>query len=105
MSEHIFGTDSHHLVRTNDPSTSHDAAESIDTTRLELLVYQAIRSFGNRGCISDEVRAMFPRLSYSSVTARYKALLDKQLIVDTGQRAAGISGRSQRVLMAACFHK
>jgi len=35
------------------------------------------------GCISDEVRANFPDFAYSSITARYRALLDKNFIADT----------------------
>ena len=36
---------------------------------------------GPAGCISDEVQVSYPSLSYSSVTARFKALEDKCLIV------------------------
>ena len=95
-----FGTDPVFLARTHDPDTSHEAAQKVDTTKLEALVLDAIRHFGVYGCISDEVRARFPNYPYSSVTARYKALLDKGLIVDTGIRKKGNSGRSQRVLKA-----
>jgi hypothetical protein len=93
-----FGTDPHMLVRTHDPDTSHEAAHSVDTTRLEGLVYETISRFGPQGCISDEVRALYPNYPYSSITARYRALLDKGFIVDTGLRRNGVSGRSQRVL-------
>lgn len=94
-----FGTEVKKLFRAFDPSTSEDAAESIDTTKLERLVYEAIKSFGNRGCISDEVRAKFPTMSYSSVTARYKALGDKGFIIFDGKRK-GKSGRQQRIMKA-----
>jgi len=96
--EYIFGTESKKLVRTNDPDTSHAAAGAIDTTKLEGLVYEAIKKFGDKGCISDQIRAMYPTYPYSSITARYRALLDKGFIVDTGERRQGQSGRSQRVL-------
>ena len=98
--EEPFGTDPDVLVRRDDPDTSHAAAEAVDTTKLEHLVYNTIASFGEKGCISDEVRGRFPQYPYSSITARYKALLDKGLIVDTGLRRAGNSGRGQRVLQA-----
>ena len=52
----LFGTEPHKLSRTADPQTSRDAAHSIDTTRLEELVYDTIRGAGPRGIISDEVR-------------------------------------------------
>ena len=93
-----FGTDPKHLVRPDDPDTSHEAAEHVDTTRLEQMVYEAIKGFGERGCISDEVRAKFSGYPYSSITARYRALLDKGYIEDTGQRRQGQSGRNQRVM-------
>jgi len=96
--EFNFGTPARKLARSNDPDTSKDAAESVDTTKLESMVYDAICRFGNAGCISDEIRDAFPSMPYSSVTARYRALLDKGMIVDTGARRPGKSGRSQRVM-------
>ena len=85
-----------HLYRTDATDTSVQAACSLDVTRLEYAVLAAIRKLGP--CISDEVREHFPSLSYSSVTARYRSLLDKGLIKDTGKRRKGISGRKQRVM-------
>jgi hypothetical protein len=98
-----LGTDARKLVRREGPDTSRDAAYSIDTTILEGKVYAAICGFGARGCTSDEVRALpqFGEMAYSSVTARYRALLDKHLIVDTGERRRGASGRSMRVMRKA----
>ena len=93
-----FGTHPKKLVRREDPETSHEAAEKVDSTRLEEMVYLAIREFGDRGCTSDEVRAKF-NLPYSSVTARYKALEEKGLIEYDGKRP-GNSGRLQRVMRA-----
>ena len=98
-----FGTDPHKLVRTNDPDTSHQAAQSVDTTRLEDLVYATVARFARRGCISDEVRALHPDTPYSSITARFAALMEKGYIVDTGVRRQGASGRNQRVLVAKPF--
>lgn len=100
MDDDLFGTDPHKLVRRDDPDTSHAAAGAVDSTRLELMVYETIYSFGLRGCISDEVRAAHPEYPYSSITARYKALTEKGFIVDSGVRRKGNSGRSQRVLIA-----
>lgn len=99
-----FGTSPRLLVRTNDPDTSHEAATKIDSTFLEQLVYSAIYRFGARGCISDDVRDLYPEYPYSSITARYRALLDKDLIVDTGERRQGHSGRRQRVVKATFFN-
>lgn len=99
----VFGTDPHFLVRRNDPDTSHEAAHGVDSTSLENLVYEVIKSHGIIGCISDQVRATYPNFPYSSITARYKGLLTKGWIVDSGVRRPGKSGRNQRVLIAACL--
>ena len=98
-------TDPHTLHRTDGPDTSVDAAYSIDPSRLEKMVYKVIHGFGERGCISDEVRAELPHLSYSSVTARYRRLLDRGHIVDTGLRRPGHSGRGQRVMRASALEQ
>ncbi len=95
-----FGTDPALLFRSGSGDTSVEAAFAVDTTRLELMVYEAVCGFVH-GCIQDDVLACFPGVPYSSVTARFRALLDKGLIVDTGERRKGRSGRSQRVLQRA----
>jgi|TARA_R110000787_G_scaffold269501_1_gene376318 hypothetical protein len=80
--------------------TSKDAYDSIDQTHLESLVYKTIFGFGKKGCISDQVREKHPHLAYSSITARYRKLLDRNQIIDTGERRPGNSGRNQRVMVA-----
>lgn len=95
----MFGTSPKKLVRRYDPATSYEAATSLDSKTLELMVYQAIKSYGAAGCISDDIRAMYPHLPYSSVTARYKALLENGLIEIIGSKPCK-SGRSQRVMRA-----
>jgi hypothetical protein len=97
-----FGTPNYKLTRKDDPETSHEAGQSVDTSHLERLVYTAICEFPF-GCIQDEVLARFPNKPYSSITARFRALLDKKLIVDTGLKKAGRSGRKQRVLKAKVY--
>lgn len=93
-----FGTNPQMLHRADSIDTSVEAAHEVDTTRLEGLVYSTIHRFGSRGCISDEVRAFYPNYPYSSITARYRALLDKGFIEDTGERRQGKSGKNQRVM-------
>ena len=95
----VFGTSDYKLFRPDSPDTSKAAARSIDTTRLEQMVYETIKGYGAAGCISDDVRATHPTLAYSSVTARFKALAEKGLIRYDGSRK-GASGRSQRVMVA-----
>ena len=95
-----FGTHPKKLARRDGPDTSQKSAEKIDSSKLEGMVYEAIAKHGERGCISDDIRRQFVHLPYSSVTARYKALLDKGFIEDTGERRPGDSGRPQRVMRA-----
>jgi hypothetical protein len=96
--DRFFGTEPFKLVRKEDPTTSHEAAQAVDTTKLERIVYEAIQSFPN-GCISDEVLEALPDHRYSSITPRYKALLRKGFIEITGTKE-GRSGRNQRVMKA-----
>ena len=96
--ERFFGTPAFKLARREDPTTSHEAAQGIDSTKLEQLVYEAIKGFPE-GCISDEILGMYPNYPYSSITARYRALLDKGFIEVTGVRR-GKFGRNQRVMKA-----
>lgn len=88
------------LWRHDDPQTSRDAAKSFDTTTLEKIVYNAIKSYGAQGCISDDVMARIPNIPLVSISPRYKRLIEKRLIEDTGERRPGISGRGQRVMRA-----
>ena len=96
--EKFFGSPAFKLVRREDPATSHQAAQVVDTTKLEQMVYEAIKSHPE-GCISDEILEMYPNYPYSSITARYRALLDKGFIEITGVRR-GKFGRNQRIMKA-----
>ena len=96
--ERFFGTEPFKLVRNQDPATSHQAAQAVDTTKLEQMVYEAIKSHPD-GCISDEILEMYPNYPYSSITARYRALLDKGFIEVSGVKR-GKFGRNQRIMKA-----
>ena len=96
--ERFFGSPAFKLVRREDPTTSHQAAQAVDTTKLESLVYEAIKSHPD-GCISDEILAMYPNYPYSSITAMYRALLDKLFIEVSGVKR-GRFGRNQRIMRA-----
>jgi uncharacterized protein YwgA len=96
--ERFFGTEPFKLARLNDPTTSHEAAQAVDSTKLEKMVYEAIKSHPE-GCISDDILDMFPNYPYSSITARYRALLDKGFIEVSGVKR-GRFGRNQRVMRA-----
>lgn len=93
------------LYRANAPITSIEAAESLDVTRLEKIVLEAIKY--HQPCISDDVRSYCAANhnihSYSSVTARFRSLEDKGLIVYTGEKKPGWSGRNQRVMQLTSY--
>lgn len=95
----IFFKELWRIVRREAPPTSIDAAKSIlsKLPEMERLVYDVILEFDD-GCIQDDVLALLPHYPYSSVTARFRALLDKGLILDTGLTRPGKSGRRQRVV-------
>lgn len=94
--EKFFGSPPFKLARKDSPETSKEAAQAVDSSKLEQIVYEAIKGFPN-GCISDEVLDALPDYRYSSITPRYKALLDKGFIEIIGTRA-GRSGKNQRVM-------
>ena len=96
--ERFFGTPAFKLARREDPVTSHQAAHLVNSTKLEQMVYEAIKSFPD-GCISDEILEKYPQYPYSSITARYRALLDKGLIEVSGVKR-GRFGRNQRIMKA-----
>ena len=89
------------LARSDSPGTSKAAANDLPVTDLEVLVYQAVRDSGEEGMTQDDLLERFPNLSYSSVTARPAALKRKGMILDSGRKRPGRSGRLQVVLIDA----
>ena len=100
----LFYTPPHKLARRNDPATSHEAAESVDTSHMEQVVLEAIQDFKEKGCISDQVVSKLSHHRYSSVTARYKQLKEKGLVIVDHRKRTAISGRSQLIMWAAEFY-
>jgi hypothetical protein len=94
--DRFFGTAPFKLSRKDSPETSKEAAQAVDSTKLEQIVYEAIKSFPD-GCISDEVLEALPNHGYSSITPRYRALLNKGFIEITGTKE-GRSGKKQRIM-------
>ena len=93
-----FGTEPYKLVRSNDPETSVEAACGIDTTDLERKVYEVVASFGRNGCIANDVEARLLSHASHTITPRFRPLLNKGLIEETGEKRVGIYGRNQRVV-------
>ena len=92
------------LARTHDPKTSWEAAEKVNTNRLEGIVLRAIKECGKEGAIHDDVYARLELEKYpnkireSSITPRYKQLENKGLIYRDGTTRKGSMGRSQLVM-------
>lgn len=96
-----FGTSAKKLVRRKGSDTSWVAAALLNTSELEEMVYHTIKSYGQAGCIQDDVLRRHKSYPYPTITARFRALLDAGLIQDTGERRIAATGRSQRVLRAS----
>jgi hypothetical protein len=95
--ENIFGTEPKFMVRATDPITSIEAAETVDSTKLEQMVYEAIAKYPN-GCIADDVERELAHIRSHSITPRFAQLIRKGFIEDTGEKRKAASGRSQRVV-------
>jgi len=95
----FFGTEPFKMVRKEDPDTSKDAAEKVDSTKLEQMVYEAIAKYPD-GCIADDVMTHFPNRGIQTISPRYAPLIRKGFIEDTGERRKSSTGRSQRVMKA-----
>ncbi len=87
------------FARKTDPQTSKEAAKTVDVNKMEQLVLDVIKSFPN-GCISQDVESALAQYRASSITPRYRPLMKKGLIGDTGETRPGFSGRNQRVMKA-----
>ena len=116
-----YGTDPHKLHRVVDPETSAEAANSVDSTKWERKVHEAVRSFGANGCIAQDVllklvRDQIPELAQVSsnaimktmmlnntINARFKGLREKGHIVNTGEKRPGWSGRNGLVRVSSEF--
>ena len=81
-------------ARKTDPSTSHAAARSVNTTALEAAVYGCLKAHGPK--TSFEIADIL-RLSLVTVSPRLAPLRDKGLIKDSGVRRIGESGKGRIV--------
>lgn len=85
-------------ARHTDIDTSHAAAESVRATNLECVVLDELRKF-ERGATSFQLAESLD-LSLVTVSPRLRPLVQKGLVMDSGRRARGDSGRSQTVWTA-----
>jgi hypothetical protein len=87
------------MARTKNIGTSKAAARSVNTTKLEQVVYESIQKYGEAGCIADQIVKDTGR-SQGSVTPRFMPLIEKGFIFDSGKTRTGDLGRQQRVVVA-----
>jgi hypothetical protein len=91
-------------ARTHDPKTSWEAAEKVDTNRLERIVLDIIKVHGEKGATHDDIWTYLEKsLIHSgfregSITPRYATLERKGLILRNGDTRKGNAGRSQLVM-------
>jgi len=95
--DRFFGSYPKTMVRTTDPDTSMDAAEKVDSTKLEQQVYEVIAKYPD-GCISEQVMTHFPNHGVQTISPRFAPLIRKGFIEDTGERRKASTGHSQRVM-------
>ncbi len=103
------------LARTHDPKTSWEAAEKVNTNRLESFVLDIVKAHGDNGCTHDELMDHYWKMSANfashhpewtpddmhsvgSITPRYATLERKGLITRDGTTRKGKKGRSQLVM-------
>jgi hypothetical protein len=95
-----FSVSPYRLIRKGAPDTSIEAVLSADLRSTQERVYDAIKSFGKDGCISDQVLDYLKPMPYGSITSHYGLLIEKGYIELTGEKRPGKSGRRQRVMRA-----
>lgn len=88
------------VARALDPSTSHEAAASVDVSRLERIILDKLKTYSAPGATSYELADALG-LSLVTVSPRLRPLADKRLVLDSGFRARGTSGRLQTIWRAA----
>lgn len=103
-----FGTPAHMLHRTTDPETSKAAAETVDSAKKQMKVFEAIRSFGEAGCISDDLMDFFgfedqreDSVAYSGITGCYAPLERKFYIERPGNVRKGHRFNKDQLVMYA----
>jgi DNA-binding MarR family transcriptional regulator len=82
--------------RNDDPDTSVKAAESVDATKLERIVFDYICVTGLTGMTSEEI-ATASGMELASITPRLSPLEQKGWINRTEDRRPGKSGRGRIV--------
>jgi DNA-binding transcriptional ArsR family regulator len=85
-------------ARRTDPETSHEAADSVELPDLEALVLAELRALPD-GATSHELAASL-ELPLVTVSPRLRPLANRGLVIDSGFKRVGTSGRRQIVWRA-----
>lgn len=88
----------HGSARRLDPDTSKKAAASVPVADLEARVLRALRICKN-GMTTHELSWLL-KVDLVSVSPRMRPLVEKNLVVDSGERRSGDSGRKSIVWKA-----
>ena len=97
--------DAYKMRRNSDPQTSKDAAISIDPTKLEKIVLEAVSQFREQGATMSEIERMLVTIHPASITPRFRPLIEKGLIkTDNRTRKSVRSNRQQRIHWASEFY-
>ena len=80
-------------ARTTDPTTSHQAAQrvALEACRMEVIVLEAIKLFPEGATSHEIVEAT--GLTWQTATPRIRPLVNKGLVVDSGVRRPGPTGK------------
>jgi len=87
------------LARHTDPQTSHEAAMTVKTSRLEAIILDVFQA-AEYGLTQDELAARMPAYPLNTITPRLAPLINKGYLKVIGKRP-GKSGRNQRILIHA----
>lgn len=95
-------TERRKLRRNDHPDTSHAAAETCQAEQFEALALQVHVEHGPQGCTLDDLRKAFAERAppNTQFVNRRTGLHQKGLVLDTGTRRKGESGKMQAVYVA-----
>ena len=77
------------LHRKDAPTTSVEAAKDISSGELKALVFRLIKKSADEGITTKEIRALYPTLAYSSITARPASLEQEGKLYYLGDKRDG----------------
>lgn len=95
----MFKTDAHKLARKTNHETSKEAARLFNSETMEELVYNDICSYGDKGCIIDDIIKNHPDIPLNSLSPRVAQLCHKKLVMYTGEKRKSSYNRNQMIII------